>query len=377
MFAHRVTLFRLLGFKISVDASWVFLAVLVTWSLAEGYFPVRQAGLSSNTYWAMGAAGALGLFVSIVFHELAHSLVARIYGLPISGITLFIFGGVAEMQDEPPSPRAEFMMAIAGPVASFVLAGLSHILSSVVGLANGLLPLRAVLDYLALINALLALFNLVPAFPLDGGRAFRAILWHWSGDLVAATRRAASVGGFFGLLLLALGLASIVTGDFVGGMWWALIGLFLRSAAAASNYQVMMKQVFSGESVARFMTPHVVYVPPELTLQSLVEDYVFRYHHDLFPVVDGGRLLGAVELRRVRTVPQEEWPQRSVGQVMTPLSEEMTITAGTDALAALSKMRETGNSRLMVTDGERLVGMVALKDMLEFLDLKMGLRHLG
>src|SRR5208282_1157904 len=216
---HRFTLFSLFGFKVRVDISLLFLALLVTWSLASAVFPPQLPGLDRATYWWMGVAGTIGLFFSLIFHELSHSLVARRYGLPIRGITLFIFGGVAEMSDEPPSAKAEFWMALAGPAASILLALLAWALSSL-GAAAGLPePVTAVVAYLALINAILAVFNLVPAYPLDGGRVLRAALWWRKGDIVAATRSAARAGGAFALLLMGLGVLQVVTGNFVGGIW--------------------------------------------------------------------------------------------------------------------------------------------------------------
>ena len=221
MLGNSVPLFRLLGFEVKLDFSWIFLAALVSWSLATGYFPQNLEGLSAGTYWWMAIAGAIGLFASIILHELSHSLVARQYGLPITGITLFIFGGVAEMEREPPTPRAEFMMAIAGPIASYLLAGIFYLLS---GIGSGS-PLASVAAYLALINFVLGTFNLIPAFPLDGGRALRAILWSTSGDLTGSTRRTATLGQMFGAVMIGLGLVSLFYGNTIGGIWWALIVL--------------------------------------------------------------------------------------------------------------------------------------------------------
>ena len=213
MFGRRLTLFELLGFKVQVDASWIFLAFLVVWTLAASVFPVRHEGLPTATYWWMGVVGAIGLFFSLIFHELSHSVVARRFGIPIRGITLFVFGGVAEMEEEPPNPRSEFLMAIAGPAASFALAiAFSAIgaAAAVVGAADSVV---GVTRYLSFINTLLAVFNLVPAFPLDGGRALRASLWHFRGDLREATRIASRIGEGFGFLLITLGLLNILTGS--------------------------------------------------------------------------------------------------------------------------------------------------------------------
>ena len=373
MGGHSITLFELLGFKVRVDVSWLLLAVLVTWSLAQGLFPAWYEGFSVATYWWMAFAGMLGLVFSLIFHELSHSLVARRYGLPIKGITLFIFGGVAEMTEEPKDARTEFLMAIAGPIASFVLA-LAFWFLAAAGVAVGLpVPVTGVLGYLAFINLLLGGFNLIPAFPLDGGRALRAALWYWRGDLRAATRTAAGAGKGFGFVLILLGVLSIVSGNFIGGMWWFLIGMFLRGAAEASYQQMLTRRLFEGEPVRRFMTHESVSVPPELPLDRFVEDYVYGFHYDLFPVAAEGRLLGCIATRDLKREPREKWPYLSVRDLMVPCTEENTVDPGMDAVDAMALMSRTGSSRLIVAVGDRLVGVVVLKDMLELFKLKMDL----
>ncbi|MBE9553384.1 MAG: site-2 protease family protein [Proteobacteria bacterium] len=377
MFGRGIPLFRILGFQVKLDASWLILAVLVTWSLAAGYFPARYEGLSGPTYLWMGVAGALGLFASIVFHELSHSLVARRYGMQIRGITLFIFGGVAEMEDEPPTAKAEFLMAIAGPIASAFLAVSFNILGDF-GVRLGMAaPVPAVLGYLSFINLLLAAFNLVPAFPLDGGRMLRAVLWGWKGDLRWATRIAANAGASFGFALIAFGLFNIVTGNLIGGIWFMLIGFFVRGAAASSYSQVQTRRFFEGEQVRRFMVADPIAAPPDITVQRLVEDYIYRHYHELFPVVEDSRLLGCIGIAEIRQIPRDQWDLVRIFDAMSPTSPENTLDADTDAVEALAIMRRTGNSRLMVTDDGRLVGLVTLKDLLRLIAFKMDLEGMG
>ncbi len=373
MFGRGLPLFRILGFQVKLDASWLILAVLVTWSLTAGYFPVRYEGLSGPTYLWMGVAGALGLFGSIVFHELSHSLVARRYGMSIRGITLFIFGGVAEMEDEPPTAQAEFLMAIAGPIASAVLSVSFYFLSDF-GLRMGMeAPVPGVLDYLGFINMLLAGFNLVPAFPLDGGRMLRAVLWGWRGDLRWATRIAANAGASFGIALIAFGLYNVVIGNLIGGIWFMLIGFFVRSAAAGSYSQMETRRFFQGEPVRRFMVTDSITAPPDITVHRLVEDYIYRHYHELFPVVEDSRLLGCIGVAEIRQIPRERWDLVRVFDAMSPASPENTVDADTDAVEALAIMRRTGNSRLMVTEDGRLLGLVTLKDLLRLIAFKMDL----
>ena len=375
MFGKPVNLFELLGFKVKADASWLFLVLLVTWSLAKGFFPALYPGWATTTYWHMALVGMLGLCVSLILHELSHAVVARRFGLRIKGITLFLFGGVAEMEEEPESPKAEFLVAIAGPIASFALAAANLLLFWAAGSAGLPTPVLGVFYYLFFINGLLAVFNLIPAFPLDGGRAFRAALWHWKHDLRWATRVAAGSGQVFGILLIFLGVFFVLTGNFIGGMWWFLIGLFLRGAAGASYYQVLTRRAFEGVPVRRFMTRDPVTVPPTITVRELVDDYVYRHHYDLFPVVSGDRVLGLVSTKQVKQMPHEAWDRARVADILVPSSPENTIDPATDAVAALSIMRRSGNGRLLVVEQGRLVGVIALKDMLEFLALKMDLER--
>ncbi|MCW8861353.1 MAG: site-2 protease family protein [Rhodospirillales bacterium] len=375
MFGKRISLFDLLGFRIYVDFSWIFIAALVTWSLAQGFFPGYYDGLSQSTYWTMGVVGALGLFFSIILHELAHSVVARQFGIPIKGITLFIFGGVAEMDREPPDPKSEFLMAIAGPIASGALA-LFFFAVSRIGKDWGLdVATVGVAGYLALINGILAAFNLVPAFPLDGGRALRAALWHLRGDLRAATRIAAQSGSIFGLMLILLGFIQLIGGNVVGGMWWGLIGLFLRAAAAGSVQQMEAKRVLTGEPVSRFMTTNVVAVRPGMPLADFVQDIVYPTHHEFFPVTDhDGRVAGCVTAHSVKAVPHDQWHRFSVEQIMGDCDITNIIAPDNETVDALALMNRTGNSRLMVVDDNgHLIGLLTLKDLLAFLSLKLDL----
>jgi Zn-dependent protease len=372
MFGKGIRLFRILGFDVKVDPSWIVLAVLVAWSLSTGLFPMQVKDLSTGTYWMMGIVGAAGLFLSIIVHEFSHSLVARKGGMPMKGITLFIFGGVAEMGDEPPSPGTELMMAAAGPLASIAIALVFYGLYSVGGWIPT--PARAVIGYLALINGLLAGFNLVPAYPLDGGRVLRAILWGVKKDIHWATRVSSTVGSAFGFFLIFMGILNVLRGNFIGGMWWFLIGMFLNGAARASYQRLVTRRALEGESVRRFMSENPVTVPPSMTVERLVEDVVYKHHHKMYPVVtEDGRLEGCVSTRDVKSVPREEWARKTAGDLSSSCTPDNTIGPDEDATKALAAMNRSRESRLMVVAGDRLVGVLALKDLLDFLSLKVDL----
>lgn len=370
MLGKPIALFELMGFKVKMDLSWVFISLLIAWSLAQGYFPEIAKGLSPLTYWAMGIAGVVGLFASLVLHELSHSLVARRFGLPIRGITLFIFGGVAEMEEEPAKAKTELLMAIAGPIFSAALAA-ALLGSAMIAEAQGLPePLLAVMYYLALMNGVLAVFNLIPAFPLDGGRVLRAALWRWKGDLHWATTIACRLGATFGLALIAFAVFSVLTGNLFGAVWLFLIGIFIRQASAQSYQQMLLRDALAGNRVRKFMTSSPVVVPPDITVRALVDDFVYRYGFDLFPVIQGSRLLGCVGTAQIRAIPREQWEQAKVREIMLPCSEDNVIDVDEEATRTLALMTRTGNSRLMVTERGRLVGIISLKDMLKPFALK-------
>lgn len=374
MFGRTYTLFKMFGFAVRVDTSWLVIAVLITWSLAAMVFPHQVPGLSHAEYWLMGIAGAFLLFASIVVHEFAHSLVARRSGLAMKGITLFIFGGVAEMEHEPPSAKAEFQMAIAGPLTSVIVGAIFFVLALAM---RGSWPAATVgvFIYLYWINWVLALFNMIPAFPLDGGRVLRSLLWHWKGNIWQATRIASTIGSGFGILLMAYGVFRLlVFGDFIGAVWMFLIGMFLRSVAQGSYQQLIVQRMLEGESIRRFMNTNPVTVSPALSLEDLVENYVYKYHYKMFPVVNESHdLLGCVTTKEVKAVPRDEWAQNSVQAVMRASCAEDTVTPDTDAIKALTQMKKTQNSRLMVVDGGHLAGVLTLKDLLNFLSAKLEL----
>ena len=377
MFERKIPLFSLFGFKVGIDATWFILAVLITWSLAKGVFPHYFKGFSNTTYWWMGVAGALGLFVSIVFHEFCHSIVARGFGLPMKGITLFIFGGVAEMNEEPQSPKVEFFMAIVGPLSSILLAGILFLIQKAGKAINWPAPVDAVLIYLAWLNLILAGFNLVPAFPLDGGRVLRSILWAIKKNLRWATHVASGFGSAFGLLLIILGVFSFIGGNFIGGIWYFLIGMFIRRASQMSYQQLLIRKALSGEAANRFMESNPVIVPPSISVSELVENYFYKYHYKMFPVSDNGTLKGCVSTKEVKNLSQDQWAQHKVGEITEACTDKNTISPDTDAMKALSVMNNSGNSRLMVVENDKLVGIITLKDMLKFLSLKIDLEEKG
>lgn len=379
MFIKRWRLFQIMGFPVSIDLSWLIVLGLLTLSFAD-QFPVMLAEYypaapppSPAANWVIGLISAVAFFGCILLHEFGHAVVARARGLPIGGITLFLFGGVAELREEPRSAATEFLMAIAGPIVSAVLAVLLAV-AAVAGYHGGWPPaLVVVLGYLASINAVVLLFNLVPAFPLDGGRVLRSILWGTTGDVRTATRWASYAGRGFAWFLIFTGLMQMFSHNWVGGIWSVLIGMFLDSAAKGSYQQVIVRQALRGEPVRHFMNTEPVVVSPSTDVARWVEDFVYRFHHRAFPVAENGHLEGLITTRALTDIPRDRWSALTVGELMTRDTRADSISAHADALDALTQMRRQGTSRLLVTDDDKLVGIVSLKDLLSFLDLKLEL----
>lgn len=380
MLASRWRLFRLLGIPISVDASWLVILALLTITMAgvfpglmKEYYPRIASDQPPWVYWLLASLSALAFFGCILLHELGHAVVARSRGMPIRGITLFLFGGVAELGDEPTSAPTELLMAITGPAVSLVLAILLGSLAWLGYHQGGPPQVVIVLGYLAAINVLVMTFNLIPAFPLDGGRVLRAILWGATGNLRRATYWASLIGRGFAWILIAWGLLNFFAGSWLDGIWISLIGLFLSNAAQAGYQQVLVRKALEGEPVRRFMNVSPIMVPPSLNLRTWVEDYVYHHHRKAFPVVSEGALEGLIETRALTRVPRAEWDRYTVGDMMRRDLKAISISAESDAVEALGMMERSGSSRLLVTEGDRLVGMISLKDLLRFLSLKIEL----
>ncbi len=370
---------RMFGIPIHVHASWLFVFFFMTWSLATGYLPDMLPGLSEPRYWAMGGVSALLLFASVLLHELGHSLVALRYRIPIGQITLFIFGGVAQMRKEPPHPRAEFLIAIAGPLVSFILAGMSlgvvAILESFPA-ESSLHGLMALGTLLGMVNTQLGLFNLLPGFPLDGGRALRAGLWAWSKDYYRATSQAALVGllfgvtfGLFGALLLFGALSGTASSALASsGGWIVLLGAFLFTAARGSRKQAVIRASLASVPVRELMVRNVVALSPELSLEEAVNQYFLPYGYGGFPVVHEGRLVGVVAVRDVQTVTNSLWAFRRVADIMQPSSDEMVISPDHSAMQALEQMMAVGAERLVVVQDGQLLGLLTRASIGHFIE---------
>lgn len=366
---------RILGIPIKVHLSWFVIFAFVTWSLATGYLPDMLPGLTAPRYWAMAGVAALLLFASVLLHELGHSYVALRYRIPIRQITLFVFGGVAQMHREPPGPRAEFLIAIAGPAVSFFLGGAMLGLAALTQAGQGLVALGLLLGS---VNLQLGLFNLIPGFPLDGGRVVRAGLWAWSGNFHRATSQASLAGQVCGLAIGLLGAGLILGATFglapralaANGGWIMLIGLFLFGAARGSRRQAGLQASLGQVPVADLMTREVVTLPPGMTVEEAVTRHFLPRGYGAFPVVEDGRPVGMLSVQEVRALPPQQWPWRSVGQALRPWLPSMEIGLDATALNAYEQMQREGHERLAVMQEGRLVGLVTRAAISRWLQLR-------
>ncbi len=383
---------RVFGIDLTIDQSWIFIAVLMTWSLTAGFrqwHPAWEFGTSLGT----AVVAVVFFFVSVLLHELAHSLVARSFGIPVSRITLFLFGGVSNIEREPPSPRAEFLTAVVGPLTSLAIGFLLVAVASIAtrlppnamvdpyGAIEHLSPGATLLLWLGPINVVVGLFNLVPCFPLDGGRIFRSAVWGVTKDLHRATQMASGLGQAIGWLFIFLGLAEAfgVSVPFFGrglvaGIWLAFIGWFLTNAAAQTWRRQLVHEVLEGMTVARLMRPPPAVVPATASVEALVHDWLMQNEERAFPVVDGATFVGLVTLSDVRKPPRGEWPRMPVTDVMTPRSLLVATSPGEELASALEKLAGADVSQLPVLEGDRLAGILRRSDVARWLELHVSPR---
>ena len=364
---NNIRLGRIAGIPINVHPSWFLIFGLVTWSLASGYFPQEYPELSTPILWLLGVFTSLMFFLSVLVHELAHAFVARRNGLPVEGITLFIFGGVASIGDEPPSAGAEFRIAIVGPLASLGLA----LFFEVLFLLDQQIPLLAAPSvWLARINLMLALFNMIPGFPLDGGRVLRAAIWHWTGSLYRATQIASSAGQLVALGFNVVGIITIVTGSLFNGLWLIFIGWFLQNAIAANLTHTSLRVLLQDATVAQAMTVNVRRVDYLLPLQRLVDEQVVREGQRLFVVGSEAEAEGVVTLDAINSVPSRQWPFRTAGQVMVALERLPRLAPDAGLLDALKTMDDTRADELLVMDNDRVVGVLAREAIMQLVQVR-------
>jgi Zn-dependent protease/CBS domain-containing protein len=362
---------KIAGIEIDINVSWLIILVLLTVSLATGWFPQLYPGWSTATYWIVGLISALLLFVSVLLHELAHSLVARQRGLPVKNITLFIFGGVSNIEQEPKSPGVEFQMAVVGPLTSLFIGAVCFLLLLPLRGTNS--PLEGILFYLAVTNVLLGVFNLIPGFPLDGGRVLRSIVWKITGSLTKATRIASISGQVIAYLFILWGIWQLFSGDILNGIWIGFIGWFLLSAAQSANTQVMLQSALRGVTVGEVMNPTPPTVPATISLQQLIDDYLLPHGLRCALVMQGDRLAGLITPSDIRHVPREQWGYTSVGQAMIPVERLHVVSPQQSLNNVFPLMAGRDVNQLPVVQNGIPVGIVSRDAVMRYLEVRRSL----
>lgn len=364
MFGSAWRLGRLGGVEIRVDSSWIVIAFLITYSLYIQFseaFPV----LAIPSALSLAILFSLLFFGSVLIHELAHAVVARRRGIPVRGITLFLFGGATHAKVEARGPKDELLVSIVGPLTSLIVGGLFWLLGTAMQPAT--LPLGGGFRYLGGVNVLLAAFNMLPGFPLDGGRVLRSLVWRATGSLNRATRVASIAGQAVGYLMIAAGVFFLVQGILSSAIWVAAIGWFVAQAARSSYTELHVRRLLESVEAEDLMTPELVSVPPDITLREAVDRYAMRYDHPAFPVGTDGRTIGLLTLRGVKRVPQEAWGIRTVRDTMEPLGQQCTVEATAPMDEVLAKLQDGQLGRCLVLRGGDVVGIITPSDVARWL----------
>ncbi len=359
-----IRLGKIFGIPVGVDYSWFLVLILFTWTFAVSYYPSEFKNWSTVEYWVVGAVTALMLFGSVLLHELGHSWVALRYKIPVRNITLFIFGGISQISKEPVSAISEFWITIAGPIVSFVLAGLFSLLTFI---TSGFVPLLAIVKYLAYINLLLGLFNLIPGFPLDGGGVLMSVVWGITHNRHRALLIASGVGSFFAYLFIVYGVFQLFGGNLVNGLWVAFIGWFLISASRGQVTQERVKGLLSGHKVSEVMSQGYTIVQSETTIQALIDDHILSGSRRSFIVEKGEEVVGLLTLHHLRDVPKDQWSTTTVAHVMIPCSKWKQIGLDTELWDAMQEMDRDGVNQLPVMTDGRIEGMLTREDIISYL----------
>ena len=366
---------RAFGIEVRIDPSWLVIAFLVAWSF-YAQFGLEFPGLESEANVLLAAGSVVVFFGSVLLHELSHSVVARRLGIPVEGITLFLFGGVTKTKMEARQPRDEFLIAVVGPVTSLALAGLLWLVVNLTGDAFPE-PVQYALGYLGWLNLALGVFNLLPGFPLDGGRVLRSILWRVTGSLTRATQGAAWGGRIIAMIMIGFGLLSVFQGD-LGGLWLAAIGWFLLQAATAADQDAMLRRLLREVRASDLMSPNLVTIPSNATIREAVDEYFLRYDHSAFPVVEEERT-GLLTLKAVRQIPREQWEIRQVWTATTNLEETCTVGPDTPMDEVMERMRQDGQDRVLVVDADQVRGIITSQDIVRWVrrSEELGLARTG
>jgi len=362
-----LTLFRIKDIEVKLHISWIIIFALISFSMATGYLPMNYPEVQPYIYWLFGAGIAILMLLSILLHELSHSLVSKKLGVDVKTITLFIFGGIAQMDNEPDSPIKELKIAIAGPLMSIFLFLFFLALSYLIGFFSSSEILIGSIAYISTINLILALFNLIPAFPMDGGRVLRSIIWKVKGDLTFATKIASSMGDMFGYFLIFLGLYWAFTGNIVNGIWFVFIGWFIKNLSESSYQNMLMSDMFNKIHIREFMTKDVVTIERSISVEKVIKEYFYRYKYNSFPVVQGEDIKGIINIERLKDVDRERRAQTPVGEIALPIEDKYTVNPKCSVKIAMDKIFSNDIGRVLVIKEEKLLGIISRTDILNYI----------
>jgi len=370
MFGSSIKLFKVFGIEIRLDYSWFIIFALFAYFFGFIYFPSVLPGLNKGLLALITIVTVILFFISVLIHEMSHSLVARRKGTSVKRITLFLFGGMAQIEKEPETPYSEFIMAIAGPAASFVIAIIFGVIWAFTGNIN---LIREPVKYLSIINIVLGVFNMLPGYPLDGGRVLRSIIWKVTGSLERATFIASTVGRVIGFMVIAVGIFYIFTGNFLNGVWLAFIGWFLQSSAQMGYRQLIFETSIKGIKVRDVMNENIVNVTKDITIQDLVDDYFMKYRFGRFPVIEDEktqRFIGVISLHDIKGVSKEEWPEVKIGDIVKSVSESEKVDMSMEISDAIKKMGKNDLGHLAVMSGDKLRGIITKSDVMRFIKIR-------
>ncbi len=359
---------KIFGISIRIDYTWFLIFAMVAWSLGMHYFPRMYPSWSQLVYWTMGIITAIIFFVSVLAHELAHSLVSKARGVPVNSITLFIFGGVAHISDEPKKPGSEFLMAIAGPITSIVIGAIFGLIYISAGRSRT--PIIAMALWLSGINMSVGLFNLIPGFPLDGGRILRAVVWKITGNLRKATRIASGVGRLIAYLFILWGIWRVFSNDWVGGVWIAFIGWFLENAASSSYRQIEFREILRGLKVKNAMVSNCTKLEKGLTIREMVDSYVLYTAQQCFPVVDNNIVIGIVTLHDIKGIPKDQWEITTVEEAMVPLQNMKTVSPEDDLFSVMLLMNTEQVNQFPVIENNQLIGIISKDNLVNAINVR-------
>ena len=358
---------KIKGIEIEINLSWLIIFGLITFMMATNFFPQNYPDISPIIGWVLGSIMAILMLLSILLHELSHSIVSINQGIEVKKITLFIFGGIALLDKDPDYPIQELKIALAGPAMSLLLFLIFTFIYNFLGYLGVESYLIAPLIYVSSVNLIIVLFNMVPAFPLDGGRVLRALIWHFQGSLQKATKVTSSMGNIFGYLLIFLGLYIVFNGNVLNGIWFVFIGWFIKQLSESSYQNTIMTDLFTKIKVSTFMSKNVISVGAHLSIEALVENYFYKYKYTSFPVIETDRVIGIVTVENIKTLNRDEWDRTIVRNIITPINNDLIVYPEDNVSSAIKKIFQNGIGRVLVMDGETLTGIVSRTDILNYI----------